>query len=116
MTPVACQRKGPAAKKSKPAGGVLGAVASAPKAVAQTATSGTLPFTGLPLADRRADRRRPARHGTRAPAFGGLELTRQMGQATGRPQRAAPFRLQSDARRLASWKAATATSAIRTRP
>ncbi len=29
--------------------GVLGAVASAPEAVAQTATSGTLPFTGLPL-------------------------------------------------------------------
>ena len=38
-----------AAKKSQAAGGVLGAVASAPKAVAQTATSGTLPFTGLPL-------------------------------------------------------------------
>lgn len=38
-----------AAPKSKPAGGVLGAVASAPKAVAQTATSDTLPFTGIPL-------------------------------------------------------------------
>jgi hypothetical protein len=33
----------------KPAGGVLGAVASAPEAVAETATSGTLPFTGIPL-------------------------------------------------------------------
>ena len=39
----------PAAAQSQPAGGVLGAVASAPKAVAQTATSDTLPFTGIPL-------------------------------------------------------------------
>jgi hypothetical protein len=38
-----------AAAKEKPAASVLGAVASAPKAVAQTATSGTLPFTGIPL-------------------------------------------------------------------
>jgi hypothetical protein len=38
-----------ATEQSQPAGGVLGAVASAPKAVAQTATSGTLPFTGIPL-------------------------------------------------------------------
>jgi hypothetical protein len=38
-----------AAGQSQPAGGVLGAVASAPKAVAQTAGSGTLPFTGIPL-------------------------------------------------------------------
>jgi hypothetical protein len=37
------------AKAAKPASGVLGAVASAPKAVEQTAASGTLPFTGLPL-------------------------------------------------------------------
>jgi hypothetical protein len=36
-------------KSDKPAGGVLGAVASAPEAVAETATSGTLPFTGIPL-------------------------------------------------------------------
>jgi hypothetical protein len=35
--------------KQKRAGGVLNAVASAPKAVANTATSGTLPFTGIPL-------------------------------------------------------------------
>lgn len=33
----------------KPASGVLGAVASAPRAIGQTATSGTLPFTGIPL-------------------------------------------------------------------
>ena len=43
------QANAKAAPNSKPVGGVLGAVASAPKAVAQTATSGTLPFTGLPL-------------------------------------------------------------------
>lgn len=36
-------------KADKPAGGVLGALASAPEAIAKTATSGTLPFTGLPL-------------------------------------------------------------------
>lgn len=30
-------------------GGVLGAVASAPEAIEETATSGTLPFTGIPL-------------------------------------------------------------------
>ena len=35
--------------KPKGAGGVLGAIASAPAAVAETATSGTLPFTGIPL-------------------------------------------------------------------
>lgn len=33
----------------KPAGGVLGAIASAPASIAETATTGTLPFTGLPL-------------------------------------------------------------------
>ena len=38
--------KAPAAEQ--PQGGVLGAVASAPQAVASTAT-GTLPFTGIPL-------------------------------------------------------------------
>ena len=38
-----------AAKQDKPAGGVLGAIASAPAAVAETATTGTLPFTGIPL-------------------------------------------------------------------
>jgi hypothetical protein len=37
------------AAKEETAGGVLGAVASAPEAIARTATSGTLPFTGLPL-------------------------------------------------------------------
>lgn len=37
------------AADEQPAGGVLGAVASAPEAIARTATSGTLPFTGLPL-------------------------------------------------------------------
>jgi hypothetical protein len=37
------------AKAATPAGGVLGAVASAPKAVARTATTSTLPFTGVPL-------------------------------------------------------------------
>lgn len=36
-------------KAEQPGGGVLGAIASAPEAVAQTATSGTLPFTGIPL-------------------------------------------------------------------
>lgn len=35
--------------KSKSAGGVLGAIASAPAAVADTATAATLPFTGFPL-------------------------------------------------------------------
>jgi len=39
----------PAATQEQPAGGVLGAIASAPEAVAETATSGTLPFTGIPL-------------------------------------------------------------------
>ena len=43
------QAKGQQAKQDKPAGGVLGAVASAPEAVAETATSDTLPFTGIPL-------------------------------------------------------------------
>ncbi len=38
-----------AAEQDKPAGGVLGAIASAPAAVAETATTGTLPFTGIPL-------------------------------------------------------------------
>jgi len=38
-----------AAAQEQPAGGVLGAIASAPEAVAETATSGTLPFTGIPL-------------------------------------------------------------------
>jgi hypothetical protein len=38
----------PAPAPAQPQGGVLGAVASAPEAVASTA-SGTLPFTGLPL-------------------------------------------------------------------
>jgi len=38
-----------AAEQEQPAGGVLGAIASAPEAVAETATSGTLPFTGIPL-------------------------------------------------------------------
>ena len=38
-----------AAEQDKPAGGVLGAIASAPAAVADTAISGTLPFTGIPL-------------------------------------------------------------------
>lgn len=37
------------AADEQPAGGVLGAVASAPAAIARTATSGNLPFTGLPL-------------------------------------------------------------------
>jgi len=37
------------AADEQPAGGVLGAVASAPEAIARTATSGNLPFTGLPL-------------------------------------------------------------------
>lgn len=37
------------AADEQPAGGVLGAVASAPEAIAETVTSGTLPFTGLPL-------------------------------------------------------------------
>lgn len=42
--------EGAAQKKNKqPAGGVLGAVASGPAAVAETATTGTLPFTGIPL-------------------------------------------------------------------
>jgi hypothetical protein len=36
-------------KNKQPAGGVLGAVASGPAAVAETATSETLPFTGIPL-------------------------------------------------------------------
>ncbi|HUQ23586.1 MAG TPA: hypothetical protein VM049_11300 [Gaiellaceae bacterium] len=35
--------------KQRSPGGVLDTVASAPKAVAQTAASGTLPFTGIPL-------------------------------------------------------------------
>jgi hypothetical protein len=35
--------------KPKPAGGVLGAVASAPEATVSTASSGNLPFTGIPL-------------------------------------------------------------------
>jgi cobalamin biosynthesis Mg chelatase CobN len=37
------------AGSEQPASGVLGATASAPESIAQTATSGTLPFTGLPL-------------------------------------------------------------------
>ncbi len=39
----------PAATQEQQAGGVLGTIASAPEAVAETATSGTLPFTGIPL-------------------------------------------------------------------
>ncbi len=35
--------------KQGSAGGVLGAVASAPAAIASTATTGTLPFTGMPI-------------------------------------------------------------------
>jgi hypothetical protein len=37
------------AAKEKPASGVLGAVASAPESIAETAAGGTLPFTGIPL-------------------------------------------------------------------
>lgn len=45
----AAEKAQTAEQAEKPAGGVLGAVAGAPEAVAETATSGTLPFTGLPL-------------------------------------------------------------------
>ncbi len=38
-----------ASTDEQPGSGVLGAVASAPDSIAQTATSGTLPFTGIPL-------------------------------------------------------------------
>lgn len=38
-----------AASKGQPASGVLGAVASAPESISDTATVGTLPFTGVPL-------------------------------------------------------------------
>ena len=37
------------AKQKQPAGGVLGAVTTAPEAIAETATEDTLPFTGIPL-------------------------------------------------------------------
>ena len=46
---VASPKKSPAKAKEQPASGVLGAVASAPESIAETATSGTLPFTGIPL-------------------------------------------------------------------
>jgi hypothetical protein len=39
----------PAGESELPASGVLGAVASAPESIAQTAVGGTLPFTGVPL-------------------------------------------------------------------
>lgn len=39
----------PAGESELPASGVLGAVASAPESIAQTAVGGTLPFTGIPL-------------------------------------------------------------------
>jgi hypothetical protein len=39
----------PAGESELPASGVLGAVASAPESIAQTAAGGTLPFTGIPL-------------------------------------------------------------------
>ena len=39
----------PAGESELPASGVLGAVASAPQSIAQTAVGGTLPFTGIPL-------------------------------------------------------------------
>ena len=39
----------PASESELPASGVLGAVASAPESIAQTAAGGTLPFTGIPL-------------------------------------------------------------------
>jgi hypothetical protein len=44
----AAAKPAPAAKEQR-AGGVLGTVAGAPEAVAETAKSGTLPFTGIPL-------------------------------------------------------------------
>jgi nucleoid-associated protein YgaU len=43
------KQKAAAPAKEKPAGGVLGAVASAPEAIAETAAGGELPFTGIPL-------------------------------------------------------------------
>ena len=49
VSPANANANAAAAKQDKPAGGVLGAIASAPEAVAETATSGTLPFTGIPL-------------------------------------------------------------------
>ncbi|HEX4931300.1 MAG TPA: hypothetical protein VFV62_11375 [Gaiellaceae bacterium] len=49
VSPAGAPVSTPAATQEEPAGGVLGAVASAPEAVAETATSGTLPFTGIPL-------------------------------------------------------------------
>jgi hypothetical protein len=36
-------------EQEQPSSGVLGATASAPESIAETATSGTLPFTGIPL-------------------------------------------------------------------
>ena len=49
-SPAAAPAKAAAAKQSERAkSGVLGAVASAPESIAETATTGTLPFTGIPL-------------------------------------------------------------------
>lgn len=45
----AAKAKAKAKAEQQPASGVLGAVASAPASIARTATTGTLPFTGIPL-------------------------------------------------------------------
>jgi hypothetical protein len=50
VSPAAPKKQEAAAPaKAKPVGGVLGAVASAPEAIGETAASGELPFTGIPL-------------------------------------------------------------------
>ena len=48
-TSPAAKAKAKAKAEQQPASGVLGAVASAPESIARTATTGTLPFTGIPL-------------------------------------------------------------------